>query len=148
VVLLPVILFFIRSQIENHYISKWDGMKKNVAELDAIQQKIHRYRPWFTSAPQGLQVIEDLVSAFPDQGDVWAKSVQLEQGDKTSKSSPGSEGYKVTCAGFARNEAARLAFLDRLRQKPGVSALQVQQLRGDTPVQFSFTYQWEQSHEK
>jgi hypothetical protein len=147
-VLLPLLLFFIRSQIENHYIASWDGMKKNVAELDALQQKIHRYRPWFTPTPQGLQVIEDLVAAFPDQGDVWAKSVQLEQGDKTAKNSPGSEDFKVTCSGFARNEAARLAFLDRLRKKPGVSELQVQQLRGDKPVQFSFTYKWEQSHDK
>jgi hypothetical protein len=134
-VVLPLLLFFIRSQMENHYASQWDAMKKNVAELDALQQKIHNYRPWFEPSPQGLQAIDELVAAFPDQGDVWAKSVHI-----------GDDG-KITCTGFARNEAALTALLDRLGKRKNVSELRRGQLLGDKPLQFSFTYKWEHSHE-
>jgi len=130
IILLPVLVMFIRNLQENHLVSRWDGMKKNVAELDALQQKIHKFRPWFEPAPQVLQVMESVVAAFPEQGDVWAKSVQV------------TEGYKVTCTGFARNQPALLAVLDRLRARKNVTAVQVQQMRGDNPVQFSFTCKW------
>lgn len=147
-VLLPLLLFFIRAQMESHYQTQWNGMAKNVAELDALQQKIHQFRPWFEPAPQGLQVMESLVAAFPEQGEVWAKSIQVEQIDKTAKNAPGNEDYKITCSAFALNESVRLAFIERLRARPGVVGLQVQQLRGDKPVQFAFTYKWESRHEK
>jgi len=131
VIALPLLVMFIRNQYENHLINEWNAMKSNVADIDAIQQRIHKFRPWFEPAPQVLQVMESVIAAFPEQGDVWAKSLQV------------GEGHKVTCAGFARNEAALLALLDRLRKNPGVTALQVQQMRGDNPVQFSFTCKWE-----
>ena len=72
--------------------------------------------------PQVLQVMEDVIAAFPDQGDVWAKSLQV------------TDGNKVTCTGFARNQAALLALLDRLRAKPGVTDLQRGPMRGDNPI--------------
>jgi hypothetical protein len=129
-IVLPVLLFFVRSQYEAHLASRWAQMKDNVAELDALNQKIHSFRPWFEPAPQNLQLIEGLIAAFPEAGDAWAKSIQI------------SPDFKVTCTGFARNQPAILALLDRLRARPDVSGLQVQQFRGDNPVQFSFTYKW------
>jgi hypothetical protein len=133
VILLPLLAMLIRNQYENHLVNEWNGMQRNVAELDALQQKIHQFRPWFEPAPQVLQVMDGVIAAFPEQGDVWAKSLQV------------GEGYKVTCSGFARNQAALLALLDRLRKNPSVISLQVQQMRGDNPVQFSFTCKWERA---
>lgn len=134
-ILLPMLVFFIRARMEDHLEAEWNAMKRNVSELDLLQQKIHRFRPWFEPAPQILQGMESVVSAFPDQGDVWAKSIQV------------TEGYKITCTGFARSQSALLAMLDRLRARPDVASVQVQQMRGDKPVQFSFTCKWNPKHD-
>jgi hypothetical protein len=134
-VLLPLLLLFIRSEIESHLQSRWDAMADNVAELDALQQKIHEFRPWFEPVPQGLQLLQSLVMAFPEQGDVWAKSIQV------------AEDGKVTCTGFARTQEALMALLARMRARPDITGLQMQQVRGENPIQFSVTYQWEPRHD-
>jgi hypothetical protein len=134
-VLLPLLLLLIRSQIESHLQSRWDAMADSVADLDEIQQKIHEFRPWFEPAPQGLQLLQSLVVAFPEQGDVWAKSIQV------------AEDGKVTCTGFARTQPALMALLARMRARPDITGLQMQQVRGENPIQFSVTYQWEAQHD-
>jgi hypothetical protein len=127
---LPVLAYFIRSRLESRLASEWKAMAGNVTELEALQGRIRQFRPWFEPAPQTLAAIEGLASAFPEGGDVWAKSVQL------------SENNKVTCAGFAKGQGALLSLLERLRQRPEVSEVQVQQMRGENPIQFSFTCKW------
>jgi hypothetical protein len=67
---------------------------------------------------------------------VWAKSIQV------------AEGYKVTCTGFARTQPDLMGFLERMRTHPDITALQVQQIRGENPIQFSITYQWEPQHDR
>ncbi len=130
-ILLPALTFFIRSRIESSLDAEWAGMRRTVTDLESLQQRIRQFRPWFEPAPQSLQIVEGLATAFPDQGDVWAKSVQV------------MEGTKVTCTGFARNQSALLAWFDRLRSRKDVTGLQVQQVRGENPIQFSITYKWE-----
>jgi Tfp pilus assembly protein PilN len=134
--ILPIVTFFIRSRMESSLADEWNGMRRKVADLESFQQRIREFRPWFEPAPQTLQVIESLAAAFPDSGDVWAKSVQV------------GEGNKVTCAGFARSQSALLGLLDRLRARSDVSGVQVQQVRGDNPIQFSMTYKWGASDAK
>jgi hypothetical protein len=129
-VVLPVVTFFVRSHMESSLKAEWAGMNRKVAELEKLQQKLRVFRPWFEPAPQGVQALESLDAAFPEQGDVWAKSIQI------------ADGSKVTCAGFARNQSALLAFIDRLRARADVSGVQLQQQRGDNPIQFSITYKW------
>ena len=129
-VVLPVLIFFVRSRMESSLQAEWDGMKRNVADLESLQQSIRRFRPWFESAPMNLQAIESLTDAFPELGEVWAKNVQI------------GEDFKVTCSGYAQNNPALLAMLSRLRARPDVTAVQVQSVRGEKPVQFSFTYKW------
>lgn len=129
-IVLPVLTYFIRSRIESSLNSEWSTMRGNVAELEALQGRIRQFRPWFEATPQALAVLEGIIAAFPEGGDVWARSVQL------------SENGKMTCAGFARSQAALMSTLERLRQRPDVSEVQVQQMRGDNPLQFSFTCKW------
>lgn len=129
-IVLPLLLFSIRSEMESHYQSKWNGMKKKVTELDALQQKIHRFQPWHKSSPQVLQMIEALVAAFPEQGDVWAKSIAI------------GENGKVTCNGFAKSREGLFGLMDRLRAKPEVTELQTEQVRGENPVQFAFSFKY------
>jgi hypothetical protein len=134
--LLPILAFIIQSRIESGLQDEWNGMKRKVSDLDALQQNIRKYRPWFDPAPENLIILEGVVSAFPEQGDVWAKTIQI------------TEGPKVTCTGFAKTHAALLALHDRLRARPEVSTLQVQQERGENPIQFSLTFKWDNSHAK
>ncbi|MGB8169797.1 MAG: hypothetical protein WCF18_20010 [Chthoniobacteraceae bacterium] len=130
-ILLPILTYIIRSHIESSLTDEWAGMRRKVTELESLQQRIRQFRPWFEPAPQTLQIIEGLAAAFPDQGDVWAKSIQV------------VDGTKVTCSGFARNQSALLSWFDRLRSRKDVTGLQVQQVRGENPIQFSITYKWE-----
>ena len=129
-ILLPLLAFIVRSRIASSLEAEWTGMKRSVGELEILQGKIRQFRPWFEPAPTSLQILEALMAAFPESGEVWAKSVQI------------SEESKVTCAGFAQNQAAMTAMLDRLRSRPDVHGLQLQQVRGEKPVQFSIVYKW------
>ncbi len=127
---LPILVFIVRSRMESRLNAEWDGMKRQVADVENLQQRIRTFRLWFEPAPPNLQILEALDSAFPEQGEVWAKSVQI------------NDGGKITCAGFARNQTALLTFLDRLRALPEAREVQMQQQRGDNPIQFSMTYKW------
>jgi hypothetical protein len=130
-IVLPALIFMIRSHTESSLEAEWNAMRGEVSELETLQQRIRQFRPWFEQTPQALQCLEALVSCFPESGEVWAKSTQL------------SETGKVTCTGFARQQSSILSLLDRLRKRPGVRDLQLQQTRGDNPVQFTIIYQWE-----
>jgi Tfp pilus assembly protein PilN len=134
-VLLPMLGFFVRSEQEGHLEKQWAAMSGTVADLDALQTAIRRFRPWFDATPQNLQVLETLFAAFPEQGDVWAKTIQIKAGGT------------VICTGFARNRPAILALTDRLRTHPGVSAVQTQQIRGENPIQFTLTYKCAPDHQ-
>ncbi len=130
-ILITVITYIVRGRIESRLEKEWKVMEPRATELGKLQQGIRQFRPWFETSPRTLQVIENVAAAFPDSGEVWAKSIQL-SGDN-----------KVACSGFARNQSAWLAFLERLRKRKDVSALQVQQVRGENPIQFSIVYKWE-----
>ncbi|MDB6154596.1 MAG: hypothetical protein JWL90_3049 [Chthoniobacteraceae bacterium] len=131
-ILIPIIAFMVRSHIESNLETEWEGMRRNVTQLDATQQKIRQFRPWFDPTAQSVRLLEGLMSAFPDRGDVWAKSIQISN-DKST----------VTCTGFARTPAARLAFVETLRKRPEITNLLTQGLRGQNPETFTISFTWE-----
>ncbi len=127
---LPILIYIVRSHMESSLATEWNGMRIKVANVEKVQQRIRLFRPWFEPTPQNLQVLEVLDSAFPEIGDVWAKSVTI------------ADGAKITCIGYARNQGTLLSFLDRLRARPEVASVQIQQERGENPIQFSMTFKW------
>ena len=135
-IVLPLVVFIIRARIERSLANEWKAMQKNVAELESLQRKIRTFRPWFDAVPQAVGAFDGLALAFPDQGDVWAKSIQL------------GENNKVTCSGFAKTQPALMSLVERLRTRPDVAMVQIQQVRGENPVQFSLTYKWEPQNAK
>jgi Tfp pilus assembly protein PilN len=151
VFLLLILVFIVRSHMENSLNTEWDGMRNSVAELDGLQQNIRRFRPWFAGSPQKLQALETLFAAFPEKGEVWARSVQLaayqEKSENSSRMVVSTEASKVTVSGFARSQAALMGLQEHLRKQSGVSALQLQQVRGNNPIQFSLTFKWEPKHD-
>jgi len=146
-----LLLFFgVNSFRESYYEKKWNGMKNTVADLDEIQQKIRKFRPWFEPGPQKLQALKSLVAAFPERGDIWTRSIQitasLEKGDG-ARSVQSSTISTVSVSGFARSNSVLMALHDSLSKQPGVSALQLKQIRGNNPIQFSLSFKWEPKHE-
>lgn len=149
--LLLIVVFLVRSHMESRLQAEWDGMRGSVADLDGLQQNIRHFRPWFANSPQKLQALEALFAAFPEKGEVWARSVQIaayaEKSEKSNRVVASTEASKVTVSGFTRSQAALMGLQEHLRKEPGVSALQLQQLRGNNPIQFSLTFKWEPKHD-
>lgn len=129
--LLPIIIFMVRSHMESNLEQEWNGMQRDVAQIAAIHAKISRFRPWFDPNPQTLGALEALASAFSDNGETWAKTVQIR------------DGQRVTCTAFAKTTAAKDGMLGRLRKTPGVSEVQTQQVRGNNPITYTFIFKWE-----
>lgn len=121
---LPAAVLLVRSRVEAGLRQEWERMRPTVTELTLLQDRIRAFRPWFDPVPGGVDALSGLVAAFPESGDVWAKSVELK------------DDGRVVCAGFARSQAAWMEFVDRLRAQAGVTSLQVQSVRGEDPVQF------------
>ena len=112
--------------------SRWSAMSARVTELDGIQQQIQKYRPWFDDSFRSLGILRQLTKAFPENGAVTAKSVEIR------------DGNVVTCSGTASDNAALLRMLSQLRAADGVSDLKVDQIRGKSPMQFTFDFHWNQ----
>ncbi|HYG34117.1 MAG TPA: hypothetical protein VEC99_05005, partial [Clostridia bacterium] len=110
--------------------SQWLAIAPKVKELELIQQQIRQYRPWNDESFGGLTVLRQLTQAFPEDGVVFAKTVEIR------------DLRKVTCSGQTRDYQALLRTLDRLRGINGVSEVRLSQIRGKSPMQFTFDFQW------
>jgi hypothetical protein len=119
-----------RSHMKNRLERQWTFLQPQVAQAESLQHNIRQFRPWFNTAPQSLQVLEVLTSAFPEEGSVWGRNVEIKDTDR------------VSCSGFARSPTALMETLDRLRAHPEIRDLQVQQVRGDKPIHFTFVFSW------
>ena len=113
-----------------HLRSQWSGMAVKVKELDGLQQQIRQYRPWFDDSFRDLSILRQLTLAFPEDGAVTAKSVEIRA------------GKVVNCSGTASDSAALLRMLNQLRGADGVTDLKVDQIRGKSPMQFTFDFHW------
>ena len=110
--------------------SKWAAMKPIAQELDNMQQQIRRYRPWFDDSFRSLSILRQLTEAFPEDGSVSAKSVDIR------------DLATITCSGSARDSQALLKMRDQLSAARGVSDVHIDQTRGSSPVQFTFNFHW------
>ncbi len=109
--------------------SQWNAMSAKVKELSALQDKIQRYQPWDDTTIRGLTILRQMTLAFPENGSVTAKSIEIRNGNT------------VTCSGTASDYGALLQTLSQLRSTQGVSSVTVEQIRGKSPMQFTFDFQ-------
>jgi hypothetical protein len=71
-----------------------------------------------------------VVECFPDNGSVTAKSFEI-------------HGLSnISVSGTARDNTSLLRTLDQLRQAKEIQGLKIEQIRGKTPAQFTFTFRW------
>jgi hypothetical protein len=125
-ILLAVFLF---QQIQLwHYRSQWTHMAAKVGELQAIQDNIRQYRSWYDGSFRNLAILRQLSLAFPEDGSVTAKNIEVR------------DGNTITCSGTARDYAALLAMQAKLRTADGVSGVKLEQIRGKAPMQFVFGF--------
>jgi hypothetical protein len=110
--------------------SRWSAMSAKVGELQAVQGQIQQYRPWYDDTFRALAILRQLTLAFPEDGAVTAKTIEI-QGDNT-----------VSCSGNASGNAALLATLAKLRAADGVSNLKVDMIHGKSPMQFTFDFRY------
>lgn len=110
--------------------TRWKEMSPRVAELEKVQEDIRRFRPWFDNSAASLAVMQEVTEAFPEEGEIWAKTIELKPGGV------------FTCNGLARNSQAIMGTLEQLRRNPRITELKVRQMRGENPVQFSFQFTW------
>ncbi len=111
-------------------------MAPRVQELEATQQRIRQFRPWFDDSLRSLSVLRLLTEAFPEDGVVSAKAVEIrDQGT-------------VTCSGLARDNQALLKTMEKLRAAKPVADLKVDQIRGKSPMQFTFDFRWTEGAEQ
>jgi hypothetical protein len=106
--------------------AQWSGMSARVAQLDGVQDQIRQYRPWFDNTFHNLTILRELTMAFPEDGSVTARTVEIHGGNT------------VTCTGIAQDNGALLRTLNQLRTADGVADVKLQQIRGKSPMQFSF----------
>ena len=116
-------------QLSSHQ-SDWSRMESRVKELEFQQAQIRRFRPWFDESFHNLSILRRVTEAFPADGMVTAKTVEIR--DQTL----------VTCTGVARDNQAFLKMLDQLRATKQIGSVQVDQVRGKTPMQFTVNFQW------
>ena len=110
--------------------SKWTAMEPKVKELENLQHQIRKFRPWFDNSFRNLSILRSLTEAFPEEGVIFAKTVEIRAQNV------------VTCSGSARDTQAFLKTLDQLRTAKEVAGLTVERISGKAPLQFSFNFHW------
>ncbi len=109
--------------------AKWDAMAPTVNELNADQDQIKKFRPWYDKSFQGILV--KLWAAFPDDGSVSAKTVELR------------DLSTVTCSGNARDNESFLKLHAKLADDTNENTALHAEVRGQKPMQFTVNFQWE-----
>lgn len=107
---------------------QWMQIKPQVDELEGLQAKIREFRSWHDTSYRTLNVLRLVTDVFPENGTVTAKSFEIRNQSA------------VTVTGVTRDNTALLASLEKLRQRPEVNSLKVEQIRGKSPAQFTFTF--------
>jgi hypothetical protein len=123
-------LFFYQDWQLRRYRSQWSGMSAKVGEAQKLQQQIRQFRPWFDDSVRGLRILRQLTTAFPEDGVVSAKTIEIR------------DLSAVTCTGVARDNRELLKTMDRISASPGVMDFHEGALRGKSPLQFTFSFAW------
>ena len=128
---LIILLAFLVQQIQLSLLrSKWSVLEPRVVELEAFQQNIKKFRPWFDDSVRSLAILRRLTEAFPEDGQVSAKTFEVR------------EPSVVSCSGVARDNPSFLKMLEKLRGTKEISDLKIEQVRGQSPLQFTFSFRW------
>jgi len=108
--------------------SQWSDISGKVRDLDGLQQNIRQFHPWFDDSFTSLSIMRQITLAFPEDGSVTAKTIEIH------------DGNEVACSGTAQSQAALLKTTGVLGAMKGVTQLKVETIRGKSPMQFTFNF--------
>ena len=101
-----------------------------IDEVVAMQDRIRSFRSWYDPEPTSLEVLKQVTEAFPEEGTVTTKIVEIRNQSN------------VNVTGIATDNSALLETLNALRDASSVGGLKVDQIRGRSPLQFTFNFEW------
>ena len=113
--------------------TQWLAMATRVTQIDQLNGKIRKFRPWYDESFRAMTILKTLTEAFPEDGSVSAKSIEIR--DRSG----------VTCSGTARNNAAWLKMRDKLSAAKLITDLKVEHIKGgqnNQPLEFTFNFHW------
>ncbi len=111
--------------------SQYAGMKTTVLELKSMNGRIAQFQPWFDDSLRGLTILRRLTEAFPEDGSVTAKTLEIR------------DLSAITCRGTARDYQALLKTVERLRAVPQIREVNLGPTRGQSPaMEFAFNFSW------
>jgi len=129
-VLLVGLLFLAQELRLIYWSKKWASVEPQVRTVEYLQQQIKKYRPWFDDSLRTLMILKRLSEAFPEDGTVSVRTIEMR------------DTGLVICSGTARDNASLLRVLERLRGIREIASVHVDQTRGNSPVQFTFRFEW------
>jgi hypothetical protein len=104
--------------------SQWRALEPRVTELEDVQARIRKFRPWFDETLPSLSILRRVTEAFPAEGTVWAKTIEIRNQSA------------VICSGAARNTPALAKVVNELQAS-------TDSIRGNSPaIQFTFNFNW------
>ena len=116
-------------------------MQAQVTALDAVQGRIREFRPFYDTSFRSLSIMRRVTDCFPDSGVVTAKTFEL-HGNSGAKTAEQAAISVINISGTSRDNSALLRMQDQLRKVKEVQGLKIEQIRGKTPAQFTFTFRW------
>jgi hypothetical protein len=127
-----LLLAFLVQQIQlSYYRSQWKQMEARVKQVEETRQQVRRFRPWYDESFRALSILRKLSDAFPEEGSVSAKSIEIR------------DLATISCSGVTADNNSLIRTLERLRANPEVSAVKTDHIRDGTPLQFTFNFRWE-----
>jgi hypothetical protein len=131
-----LLAFFVQQCFLWYWGHRWHSIEQRVHALEDTQANIRKFRPWYDASFRELAIMRRLTESFPEDGSVSAKQIEIRDANK-----PG-ERLTVTCTGTARSRSALLKVKDKLGQVKNVSNVHTEMERGNSPMEFTFNFQW------
>jgi len=100
-------------------------------ELQGLKLGIQQYGSWFDNSFISLSIMRELTMAFPEDGSVTAKTVEIR------------DNNTVTCTGTAQSQTALNKTLKQLSAMSGVTEVKLQSERGKSPMQFTIEFHYQ-----
>ncbi len=119
-----------RALLEKHLSRQWQSMSAEVAELEDMQTRIRRFRPWTDTRADSLEILNLVTGTFPDSGVIWVSRLEID------------EQRKVSVAGFSKGQEPFSSMRRDLLALPQVAEATLEQQRGNDPLQYEIGFQW------
>lgn len=110
--------------------SQWNAIAPTVSALTTDQGQIQKFRPWYDTTFRDLEILRKLKEAFPDDGSVSAKKIEVH------------DVNQVICAGIARENEPFAKLHAKLGEMTNDLSDLHAEIRGQKPMDFTISFQF------